>query len=167
MATRQLPKKNSILLTALAGGALIVAAVAAWALWPNHGGGPSHGGTPGQAFFSTDEGKNLFSDSVRNLPPFQRDGKEALRAYVFKGADGKPFVSCLVRYTPEAKKQLEAIYARSSEKPNPFITNQLELDGMEVKAPGQNAWFKKSDPRAAELIMPRLPDRSHAELVLP
>jgi hypothetical protein len=166
VGTRQPLNKNSKLLSALAAAAIVVAAVVAWALWPQRAAKTAPGGTPGQAFFSTDDGKNYFSDSAKNLPPFQKDGKEALRVYVFKGADSKPFVSCLVRYTPTAKKELESIYARS-EKPNPMITNQLEMDGMEVKAPGQTTWYKKSDPRAAELLMPRLPDGRHAEMVLP
>jgi hypothetical protein len=163
----QLPNRKSYRRVVLIAAGVIVAVVTAWALWPDRDTAAAPGGTTGQAFFSTDDGKSWFADDVRSLAPFQKDGKEALRAYVFKGADGKPFVSCLARYTPAARKELEAIYARNPEKPNPFITNQLELDGMEVKAPGQSTWLKRSDPRAAELLMPRLPDGRAAELVLP
>jgi hypothetical protein len=164
--TQQLSRTNPRLLIALV-AVILAAGGVVWSLWPDRSAAKAPAGTPGQAFFSVDDGKNWFSDSVRNLPPFQNDGKEALRAYVFKAADGKPFVSCLVRYTPSARKQLEELYARNPDKPNPMITNQLEMDGMEVKAPGQTTWLKKSDPRSADLLSPHLPDGRQAEMVVP
>jgi hypothetical protein len=166
VSSRQLPKTDPKLLIALA-AVIVGAGAVVWALWPDRSAAKGPVGTPGQAFFSIDDGKNYFSDSVKKLPPFQKDGKEAFRAYVFKGADGKPFVSCLVRFTPDTKKQLEAIHAQNPEKPNTFMINHLEMDGMEVRAPGQTNWIKKSDPRSAELLNPRLPNGDQAEMVVP
>ena len=109
----------------------------------------------------------------RGIPVLQPENfksamsKQALRALVYQCADGKPFVSCLVRYTPLAKRSLEAIYARQPEIHDSLEIRQLELDGMEVKAPGQTTWLKRSDPRAAPMVMPRCPDGSDAQPVVP
>jgi len=65
------------------------------------------------------------------------------------------------------KQQLHSLYARPPEQRNPLVIAQLELDGLEVKAPGQSEWLSRSDPRAADLTAPRLPDGSFAEPVLP
>jgi hypothetical protein len=41
--------------------------------------------------------------TASNIPPFAKDGKEAVRAYVFE-CGGKQFVNHLERFTPEAKE---------------------------------------------------------------
>jgi hypothetical protein len=149
-------------------GVVIVSVAVAWALWPDRGDVTASGELPAQTFFSIDDGKNWFADDIKKVPPFEKDGKPALRALVFQcTADGKPFVSCLVRYMPQTQQTLEAIYARPPEQQNPMEIRQVELDGMEVKAPGQATWLKRSDPRATALIMPRCPDGSEAQPVSP
>ena len=70
-----------------------------------------------KGYFTTDDGKNWFADSLDNLPPYMHEGKEAVRAYLYKCGDGKTFVAYLERYTPEAKKIIEK--SRATLKANP------------------------------------------------
>jgi hypothetical protein len=167
VGVRELTNNNPRLTTAAVG--IAVALAVAWALWSVRGSPPPQPNRVTQFFFSTDDGKSWFLDDVSKLPPFQKDGKEALRAYVYKcGADGKPYVACLGRYTANVRAQLQAIYARDPKGQDPLIMRQIEQDGLEVKAPGPGgAWMKRSDPRAAELVTPRCPDGASAEPVSP
>ncbi|WP_428940315.1 hypothetical protein [Fontivita pretiosa] len=168
MSLRQSLNQNPKLAVAVAASGILVAILAAlWALSPGNGVATASAAQPGQVFFSSDDGKTYFADDPSKIPPFEKDGKQVYRAYVFKAADGKPFVSYLARYTPEVRQQLQAIYARPPEQRNPMVIAQLELDGLEVKAPGQSEWMSRSDPRATELTMPRLPDGSYAEPLVP
>jgi hypothetical protein len=167
VGVRQLLNETPKLAGAVAAGVIVVAVAVAWALWRSDRADQATVGRPGQAYFSNDDGKTWFPADASSLPPFEKDGKQALRAYVFKGADGKPFVSCLARYAPQTRKELQANYAREPERRNPMVIAQLELDGLEVKPPGQDLWLRRPDPRAADLLTPRLPDGTYAEPVLP
>ena len=56
----------------------------------------SGGGTPSvatKAYFTIDDGKTWFSDDINKVPPFDKDGKQAVKAYVYECPGGKPFVS--------------------------------------------------------------------------
>ena len=167
MGVRQMLDENPKLGAAIAGGAVIAAIAVALVLRTGSGDSSTSAGSVGQAFFSIDDGQNWFADDASKIPPFQKDGKEAFRAYVYKCADKKPFVAWLGRYTPQAKQKIESIYASPPEKRNQLIIAQLELDALEVKRPGQTTWVKRSDPGANEVMMPRCPDGSYAEPVTP
>ena len=71
--------------------------------------GPGAGGVnTNKAFFSTDDGKTFFVDDSFNIPPYQKDGKPAVRAQVFTCDDGKTkFVGYLEMYAPQDKAMLE------------------------------------------------------------
>ena len=166
MGVRQMLDENPKLAAAAAGGAIILAVVLVWALGTG-GDSTASAGPVGQAFFSVDDGQNWFAGDASQIPPFQKDGKQVFRAYVYKCADGKPFVGWLGRYTPQAKKQIESVYANPPEKRNPLVIAQLELDSLEVKRPGQTTWIKRSDPGANDLMMPRCPDGNYAQPVMP
>ena len=107
----------------------------------------------GMAYFSTDDGQTWFVDSADKLPPFQHDGKEAFRAYVFE-CGGKEFVNHLERYTPEAKKTMEAaLEAERSGKapPSAGAIQQAASAGRQLKKPGAKEWvaagnFAKTGP---------------------
>src|ERR1700722_4242395 len=71
---------------------------------------------PLTAFYSDDDGKTYFKDSIYKFAPFDHNGKEADLAYVFECDSGK-FVGMLGRYTPKMKKQLEDEFAKSEADP--------------------------------------------------
>lgn len=118
---------------------------------------------PGNAYFSTDDGKTYFTDSATKLPPFDRDGKPAYRAHVFE-CGGKRVVGYLSRYRPEAIAALEeAAAARGTGKPprNAAALAAVGTYGLEIKRPGAPAWANQADPRAATMIRVfRCPDGS-------
>ena len=43
------------------------------------------------------------------LPPFDHDGKQAVRAFVFRCEGGKPFVAYLLRYKEGSQNQIELL----------------------------------------------------------
>lgn len=101
-------------------------------------------------YFTVDDGATWFADNIEQIPPFMKDGKEAVRAYIFKCGDAKPFVAYLERYTPEAKKMLEE--ARVKMRQNPQASPDPALYAMamgaaEVKKPNDpGPWAQQRDP---------------------
>ena len=120
-------------------------------------------GGPGQAYFTTDDGKTFFTDKGTKLPPFDKDGKPAVRAHVFE-CGGKRVVGYLSRYTPEAFQALEqAKAARGTGKPPPNAAALAAIGtyGLEVKRPGEAVWVSQADNRRATFVRVfRCPDGS-------
>ena len=145
--------------------AVIVVVAAVMYFTMSDGGAADIGGGGTKAFFSIDDGKSWFVDDFKKVPPFTKDGKEAVRAYVYKCSNGKTFVGYLERYTPSAKKTMEAVHASDGKG-----SNLLPFDGIrgiEVKAPGETRWMNQSDDKAIAVLSPRCPDGGPAEFVLP
>jgi len=124
------------------------------------------------AYFTVDDGKTWFEDDVTKLAPFDKDGKQAYRVYVFKCGGGEPFVSHLERYTDEAKKRIEEMRNNQGQggPPNPMMFEGIMMTGVEVKDPGQPNWIRQSDfQRAQQIMSPVCPDgtRNGIEAVFP
>lgn len=118
----------------------------------------------GDAYFSTDDGQTFFVDTGAKLPPFEVDGKQAVKAHVFM-CGGKRVVGYLSRYTPETLKAIEdAKAARDQGKPPPnvHLLAGMGTTGLEVKRPGpNNPWVKQADVnRATRIRVFRCPDGS-------
>ena len=118
---------------------------------------------PGKAFFTTDDGRTFFVDSVRRLAPFDRDGKKAYRAHVFE-CGGKRIVGFMSGYTPEALKLVEEAQRAKAEgrpPPNPHQLASVATMGLMVKRPGDLAWVPQADAARATMIRVfRCPDGS-------
>jgi hypothetical protein len=114
---------------------------------------------PSQAFFTFDDGKTWFVDSSRRIPPFEYNGKTAVRAYVFSKGGSNYFVGYLEQFTPAAKKEMEATVAASIPGPHPppFSAPTLfAVSGRELKRPGDSVWVSASDiARASEICSVR------------
>lgn len=109
------------------------------------GGGASVSGG-GKAFYSTDDGKTWFADDVNKVPPFDKDGKPAVLAYVYTCDGGKTkFVGSLRRYTPEAAKKLTEIRANPNAS-DPSTFEVISMQGEEVRKPGDpaNKWVNQT-----------------------
>ena len=118
----------------------------------------------GDMYFSTDDGQSFFVDSGTKLPPFEVDGKQAVRAHVFQ-CGGKRVVGYLSRYTPETLKAIEdakAARAQGKPPPNVHLLAGMGTTGLEVKRPGaSNPWIKQADvTRATKIRVFRCPDGS-------
>jgi len=126
----------------------------------------------GQAFYSDDDGATWFTDSADKLTPFDHDGKQAVRAYIYQCGSGKKFVGRLERYTAEQKKFLQDTQTAISQgKPPPRPTAPSGPSvgwGSEVKKPGDSQWIPANDfTRAASILNPKCPDGHPATLINP
>ena len=151
-----------------AGVLLVAIAVAAVARSGRSGETDAPPGATGLAHYTTDDGATWFTDSANKLPPFKKDGKDMVRAYVYSDASGKEFVSHLERYTPEAQRALAAIAAlppeqRGLEDPSSAAGG---LEGIEVKRPKDTAWARASDPRGQKIMHPLSPSGKSDGLTL-
>src|SRR4051794_26524257 len=74
-------------------------------------GGASHAViAPQTVFYTDDQGKSFFKDSVK-VVPFDHNGKQAFRADVFRGSDGKEFVGLIYRFTEPGRREMEKYIA--------------------------------------------------------
>ena len=99
---------------------------------------------PAQAFFTVDDGKNWFADDFTKVAPFERDGKQAYRCYVYTCDGGRTkFVGYLERYTPGGKDYVAAEMKRTGrfDPANAFMH-------LEVRRPGSAdvGWVKINTP---------------------
>jgi hypothetical protein len=119
--------------------------------------GASTGAPATKAFFTIDDGKTWFVDDATRIAPFQRDGKEAVRAYVFD-CNGQRFVNHVERYTPEGRRAVEAALKAGDSGQQTEVPAQLRLSGAEVKKPGAKQWASLGDlARAGPILRPTCP----------
>jgi hypothetical protein len=116
-------------------------------------------GASGMSFYTIDDGATWFPDRTDLLPPFKKDGKDAVRAYVYRGPDGVEFVSHLERYTAEARRTLATFSNLPPEQQSLEDPSSLSggLDGIEVKRPTDKAWVRASQPGGQQIMQPRSP----------
>jgi len=114
----------------------------------------------GKAFYTTDDGKSWFIDEGSNLAPFDRDGKEAVKAYLFTCDSGTTrWVGYLERYTPDGKSQAEEMLSGKDQAKAGVGTIVMD---MEVKRPGQPTWCHLQNFQQASAIMNiRCPHGTH------
>lgn len=97
-----------------------------------------------QSFFTDDDGKTWFVDSADRLPPFDHNGKTAVRALLFTCSDHKgEFVGYLERYSEKIRKRLEtSANAVAAGKPATLsiASPEVSVFGTEVKLPGKSVW---------------------------
>jgi hypothetical protein len=165
---RETLNDNPRLTTGITAGIIVVVFVLIfWSGGGSAGGGGGSGGGGTRVFFSDDDGKTWFPDDYTKVPPFQHNGKEAVRAWVYK-CGGKTFVNHLERYTPEAKKKVEELNSSKKMANDPTMIDQIQRSGMEVKSPGDPAWVKAGDAKASKVTAPKCPDGGKdLELVTP
>ena len=130
-----------------------------------------------EAYYTTDDSSPekalgaMFADSIDKLPPFQKDGKDAYRVYVFTCDGGKTkFISHLQRYTKEAQTKIAAAMADKSKPMDPGVMEMTQMTGIEVKKPGPGPWVKQADYEKARLVTEvKCPDGTlnNIESVLP
>jgi hypothetical protein len=107
-----------------------------------------------EIFYSDDDGKTYFKDSIYKLAPFDHNGRTANEAIVIQD-HGAKVVGYLVRYIPEAQKKLTDRYnddvnnrLSDTEIQQDVLTYMHEPDiylhGQECKLPGpDNNWMPR------------------------
>ncbi len=155
MGLREIANQKKGLTTAIAIAMVVVAVgVLAWQIT----GGFTQAADQAQSFFSDDDGKTFFAADASKLPPFDHNGKEAVKAHVYTCDDGKTtFVGYLERYTPEATAKLNA--ARNTDKYDQVV-EEVFVNGTELKKPGDAKWSPRSSPEGRAAAMPKCPDGS-------
>ncbi len=116
--------------------AAVIVAVVAVSVWNSHRGAPS--GPITRGYFSDDDGKTYFADDVYKPVPFDHNGKQAFRAYVFRCGSGKPFVGYLGQDA-----------------------------GREVKKPGETKWVPATGAKGDAVTNVTCPEGGTVEAVLP
>jgi hypothetical protein len=141
------------------------------------GGGAVQSGV-NKLYFTSDDGATWFADDASKLPPFDKDGKQAVRSYVFTCDGGRTkFVGYLERYSPAAAEQIKKLRDQSAAAPsgapsggpsgggpggggpgNEAFAARMSLQsamqsGIEVKRPGDKDWRSISHPEAQQKTM--------------
>ena len=137
MGIRESINKNPTITAAVTGGIILLAMV--FILWNTCSSGGGGADAVGKTFFSIDDGKTFYPDDANKIPPYTKDGKQAVRAHVFTCDGGKTkFVGYLEMYTPEEKKMMEdAIAGKAPAAVYAGYTGQAM-----VKRPGAPKWIK-------------------------
>jgi hypothetical protein len=116
----------------------------------------ANGKPPTKNYYSADDGKTWFVDSVTELPPFDHDGLQAVRCYVFKSKSGK-FAGLLEKYSDDTLRQLAHMPAGAGG----------EIPVL-VKKPGQKEWKSMGGEQEAMILLHISgPDGSDVERVMP
>jgi hypothetical protein len=163
---RQKINENPGITTAATAGIIAVAiGVIVWQGCGGTGGGDTIA-VATKAFYTIDDGKTLFVDDINKIPPYQKDGKTAVKANVFSCDDGKNrFVGYLEMYTPQDKAMLEkAAQQQPGGQPVylPYTGQAL------VKKPGVGKWIPLSPNTTQEyaaVVQVKCPDGSTDNLI--
>lgn len=184
MGLRQKLNENPAIAVA---GTVVIAVVAAFfgfRLMTSHG-----FVKPQTAYYTVDDGKTLFADLEELLPPFQHEGKEAVRARVMScDAGSTKFVAYLEKYTDAYKAartdyndKMKAIAAKAvpqaNEKPPtaaelgaaraaaPQAPDRMRPDNTFVKKPGDTEWVLETSPKGQKVVNQKCPNGSYVDLV--
>jgi hypothetical protein len=103
-------------------------------------------------WYTTDDGKTFFADDADRISPFEHNGKQAYRCYVWTCDGGKTkFVSHLERHKPSIWR---ARQAEGRVRPE-----DLTMSPFDVKPPlsGEGGWMDFSSPGGERIRTPRCP----------
>jgi hypothetical protein len=92
-------------------------------------------------FYSDDDGATYFADDINELTPFKHEGKDAVRAYVYRCPGSPPFVGLLQRQT-EFGRQQRGVAGGTGSRPT-----VAEPAVYEVKKPGEKNPWLPVDPK--------------------
>jgi hypothetical protein len=121
-----------------------------------------------KAWYTTDDGKTWFKDSNRLVPPFERNGKEAVLAKVYK-CNGKEFVAWMERYKPEPAKKMREFRAKedAGEAPPDSMIAGIGLGSVEYKRPGAKEQWTTELHLMTDMMQVNCPDGNPALIVFP
>ncbi len=129
-----------------------------------------------KAFYTVDDGKTWFVDSIYKVPPFIHDGKTAVRALVYSYDNGqKQFCPTVERYSPEMEKKMDDAVIQANRDGMPLSSISLfnspgTLNEMEIKRAGtDDDWVSRGDRDSSWKVLSSIkaPDGSAVDLVIP
>lgn len=155
-ASKAKRKQNPLLIALIlliAAGAI---ALLVWELWPE-----PHNPRPTRAYYTADDGKTLFADDAERLPPFDHDGKPAVRAMVYSCDGGKTrFVGYLQKLPEDALQEANQKAVAAGRDPKDIDDDEIALkSGWLAKKPPERDWVNSKDhDRYAQTIKVACPD---------
>jgi hypothetical protein len=162
---RETLNKNQTLTTGATIGIIVIAIVIiVWQMMPEK---PQRILT--KAYYTVDDGKTWFEDTADKLAPYDHEGKEAVRAHLFRcGENGEKFVGYLEKLDPRAKARLDEFNSNPSNKGR-VMPGQAEMEegARLVKRPGAPKWMPEASPNAAQITTIKCKDGSYAIRVVP
>ncbi|MDB5324817.1 MAG: hypothetical protein JWM57_386, partial [Phycisphaerales bacterium] len=118
MSVRETIAQKPAVVGVVAGVMLLAAA--SWAIFVLK---PASTSALTKAYYSDDDGKTTFVDGIDRVPPFDHNGKTAVRAVLFTADDhGTSFVGYLERYTPQAARKLRESQEAAAAGRAPMVT---------------------------------------------
>ena len=139
MKLRNYLNENPMVAAGLAGGLVLLAIL--WGIWYFKSSAPPAPltGKPDltRGFYSDDDGQSFFLDAIGRETPFKHNGKDAVRAYVFR-CGSTPFVGLLGRNTPAAKSRIDAKMLGGDYKE--IATAGATPPIFEIKKPQGGSW---------------------------
>jgi hypothetical protein len=165
---RETLNKNPGLTTGVTAGIILLALV--FIIWQAGGGGGVGGGGMAKAFFSNDDGASFFEADATLVPPFQHDGKTAVRAHVYTCDDGATKkVAYLEKFTDKAKEMMEKMRGGDVSDQQFMAMEEIQMTGILVKAPGtgDKGWVPQIHQSAGQIVTPKCPEGSQIRWVMP
>ena len=144
MGIRESVNENPAITTGVTAGIILLALI--FIVYQLFSGGGATGQTITQEYFTTDNGATYFEDDLGKLTPFQKDGKEAVSAKVFR-CGGEPFVGYLEKLDPKTLAALAK--TPKTDQNNPESAMQMEMmkqQGRLVKKPADAKWVQANSP---------------------
>lgn len=131
----------------------------------NSSGAPS---ITAKSWYTVDEGKTWFADGIYKSTPFEKDGKQAYGAAVFKCGDGEPFVPFVTRLGDRFLAEARKLEASGDEAFGPKF-EALQTQGLEVRKIGTDKWVLVNSPAGERIVSEglRCPDNSNVSPVMP
>jgi len=159
MGIRETLNKNPAIATGATAAVIVVALVfIVMQLMPNR----PHIVT--KSWYTDDDGTTWFKDGLEKIPPFDHNGKEAVRCFVYK-CKGTKFVGYLQKYSDIGKAKMEKAQAdKDHPNANPMIMMEVEGEQL-IKKPGAgNPWVNqmRDQEQAMKIYQVKAPDGSDA-----
>lgn len=120
-----------------------------------------------RAYYTTDDGKTWFTDDAERLPPFDHDGRQAVRLHLFTCDEGKTrFVGYLEKLPEEAFTTLKAEGQDPAKMDDDDIAERF---GWLAKRPGDAEWRNSNKEKEAyqAIVQARCPNGALAMPVFP
>jgi hypothetical protein len=158
------PKVASVVAIVLV---LVGVSVSAFSLWPTRQQPLT------SAYYTDDDGKTWFADTINKVPPFDHNGKQAVRVNLYTCDNSKTaFVGYLERCTPAAKKKLEAAFAAAAANGKSMasvvMTPDITTFGTEIKRPGDSKWISRGQyPDSFKVMDVKCPNGGTLDSVFP
>jgi len=108
-----------------------------------------------KAYFTDDDGATYFADEIIKAPPFDHNGKEAVRCYVFSCPGHGKFVGYLEKFTKEMQARISARLAVPVGPP----LDEIETNsGRLLKKPGDAKWVAVQSQAGQAITNVKCPD---------